>query len=69
MLLQRRKRWLDKAAELGRGNGDSPFSRTFAIRLRLPANDNARPAGKGIWPRIAVIGTAALTVAAVFYIF
>ncbi|WP_086466745.1 hypothetical protein [Oceanibaculum nanhaiense] len=69
MLLQRRKRWLDKAAELGRGNGDSPFSRTFAIRLRLPANDNARPARKGMWPRIAVIGTAALIMAAVFYIF
>lgn len=69
MLVQRRKRWLDKAAELGMGNGDSPFSRTFAIRLRLPANDNARPAGKGIWPRIAVIGAAALAVAAVLYLF
>ena len=69
MLLQRRKKWLDKAAELGRGNGDSPFSRTFAIRLRLPANDNTRPARKGIWPRIAVIATAAILLAAVLYIF
>lgn len=69
MLLQRRKRWLDKAAELGRENGASPFSRTFAIRLRLPANDNARPARKGIWPRIAVIATAAILLAAVLYIF
>jgi hypothetical protein len=69
LLLQRRKKWLDRATELGRGNGDSPFSRTFSIRLRLPANDNARPAGKGIWPRIAVIGTAALMLAAVLYFF
>lgn len=67
MLLQRRKRRLDKAVELGRENGASPFSRTFAIRL--PANDNARPARKGIWPRIAVIATAAVLLAAVLYIF
>ncbi|RKQ72970.1 hypothetical protein [Oceanibaculum indicum] len=52
-----------------RGKGGTPFSRIFAIRLRLPANDNARPASKGMWPRIAVMGTAALMLAAVLYIF
>lgn len=51
------------------GSGASPFSRTFALRLRLPANDNARPARKGVWPRIAVIGTAATILAAVLYFF
>lgn len=52
-----------------RGKGDAPFPRMFAIRLRLPANDNARPASKGLWPRIAVMGIAALILAAAFYLF
>lgn len=67
MLLERRKR-PDRVVGM-QGNGASPFSRMFSIRLRLPANDNARPARKGMWPRIAVLGTAALILAAVLYLF
>ncbi|MFN3460950.1 MAG: hypothetical protein ACK4ZN_08075 [Oceanibaculum sp.] len=67
MLLERRKR-SDRVVGM-QGSGASPFSRTFALRLRLPANDNARPARKGVWPRIAVMGTAATILAAVLYFF